>query len=123
MMKKKYVLYVHVYCIDEKKSNFRGKCWTCIHPHNMITYQCTMSLRENSLHPVPPLHKACATHPILLTHLKLALGQRGVEQAPVEVGAAGGQLQQQVGGVVQEVRLCPLRIQHGKQLGETGKGF
>ena len=45
------------------------------------------------------------SEPHTRTDLKLAVGERLVKHAPVVVGTARGELQEKVGGVVEEVPL------------------
>ena len=56
------------------------------------------------------------------SYFKLALGQWRVKHAPVEVRATRGELEEEVGGVIEELLLCSCRVEHGQQLGESPEG-
>ena len=57
----------------------------------------------------------------LLTDLKLALWQRRVKHAPGEVRASRRELQEKVGGVIEELPLCVGGIENSQKLGEPAK--
>ena len=59
------------------------------------------------------------SEPHTRTDLKLAVGERLVKDAPVIVGTARGELQEKVGGVVEEVPLGTGGVQYGQQLRQS----
>ena len=56
------------------------------------------------------------------SYFKLALRQWRVKHAPVEVRATRGELEEEVGGVIEKLLLCSCGVEHGQQLGESAEG-
>ena len=65
-----------------------------------------------------PLHETLI---ICYTYLKFTLGQWGVEDAAIVVRTTGGELQEEVGGVIEELPLRATGVQDSQQLRQTTK--
>ena len=57
-----------------------------------------------------------------MSYFKLGLGQWRAKLAPVEVRATRDELEEEVGGVIEELLLCSCGVEHGQQLDESPEG-
>ena len=55
-------------------------------------------------------------------YFKFALRQWRVKDAPAEIRAARSELKEEVGGVVEELSLCPCGVEHSQQLSQSPEG-